>query len=97
MHYEVFIKDEKKEKETMATKTVKTEEEILKEELNCAKAHAAEMEKRLKAMEAYKNYEPTANEFKAMHTAYMNAGFTDAQAFELVKVTIKCYAEYMRY
>ena len=36
-------------------------------------------------MDRYKQYEECADDIKVMHTALMNSGFTDEQAFDLIK------------
>jgi len=64
-----------------------SKEQILME---IKKAHATihEMEDRLKNLERYKEYEDMANEIKAVHTAFMNSGFSNEQAYDLLKTTI---------
>ena len=71
----------KKEK-TMATKKTKAD---LEKELEAIKESKAELEKELKNLEKYKQYEEMADELKAMHTAFMNAGFSNTQAYDMVK------------
>lgn len=78
-----YIQNEKEK--NMATKKTKTE---LMEELETIKEAKAELEKELKNLEKYKQYEDCADETKAIHTAFVNSGFSDAQAFELVKMFI---------
>lgn len=56
------------------------------EEIERAHNHIVEMETELKNLEKYKQYEEAADELKAMHTAFMNSGFTNEQAFDLLKM-----------
>ena len=65
----------KKEKENMST-TRKTKQELV-EEIDALK-------KELETVKNVEQYEEGAYQIKALHTAFMNAGFTDAQAFELI-------------
>ena len=82
------VKKEKvKEKEiekTMAVTDKKTKTELI-EELDQFKERTAAVEKQLKNMERYKQYEECADDINAVHTAFVNAGFTDTQAFDLIK------------
>lgn len=73
----------KKENDIM-NPTKMTKAELLKE-IEFAHNHIREMEGRLERMEHYKQYEDMADELKAMHTAFMNSGFTNEQAFDMVK------------
>ena len=47
-----------------------------------------DLHKELDRLEKYKQYDDTADEFKAMHTSFMNAGFSDDQAFALMQSII---------
>ena len=72
---------ENKEENTVMSTTKKTKAELLEE-----------IERLNKELEEIKNaelYQSGANQLKAMHAAYMNAGFTDEQSFELVLTMIK--------
>lgn len=90
--WEQEVKDEVKEKENKTmTNTKKTKTQLI-EELEAAKTNAAELKKQLDNMERYKQYEDCADEIKAMHTAFMNSGFTNEQAFDLIKHTISLVA-----
>ena len=73
----------KKEKDIM-NPTKMTKAELLKE-IEFAHNHIREMEGRLERMDKYKQYEECADELKAMHTALMNSGFTNEQAYDLLK------------
>lgn len=77
----------KKENETMANSKM-TKAELL-EEIEIAHNHIQQMETQLKNLEKYKQYEEASDELKAMHTALMNSGFTNEQAFDLLKTTMQ--------
>ena len=47
-----------------------------------------ELHKELARLEKYKQYDDTADEFKAIHTSFVNAGFSDDQAFKLMQSII---------
>jgi hypothetical protein len=82
-----------KENEKMPVNAIKpdsremTKEQMLMEIKN---AHATihEMEDRLKNLERYKQCEEMADELKAVHTAFMNSGFSDEQAYDMLKILI---------
>ena len=61
----------------------------LEKELEAIKESKAELEKELKNLEKYKQYEDCAEETKAVHTAFVNAGFSNEQAFELMKMLVQ--------
>ncbi len=71
--------------------TKRTKAELI-EEIKYANEHIHEMEAQIKNLERYKQYEDMANEMKAMHTAFMNSGFSDDQAFDMMKMLIKTVA-----
>ena len=58
----------------MCTKKTKTE---LIEEIN-------NLKKDLDKLERYRKYEDAANEMKAIHDSFVNAGFTEDQAFMIM-------------
>ena len=58
----------------MYTKKTKTE---LIEEIN-------HLKKDLDKLERYRKYEDAANEMKAIHDSFVNAGFTEDQAFMIM-------------
>lgn len=80
----------KKEIKTM-TNTKKTKTQLI-EELEAAKANVTDLKKQIDNLERYKQYEECADEIKAMHTAFMNSGFSDEQAFDLIKTTMTLVA-----
>lgn len=78
----------KKENDIMPTdsinRTKKTKAELL-EELEQANQNVRDLKNEIKNLERYKQYEDMADEIKALHTAFMNSGFTNEQAFDLLK------------
>lgn len=71
--------ENKKEEKTMA----KTKVELL-EELENKKNEVEELRKQIENLEKYKKYAEMADELKAVHSAFMNSGFSDEQAFEML-------------
>lgn len=59
-----------------------TKPEILKQ-LEETRKYVKDLEKQVEALERYKKYEEAADEIKALHDSYVNAGFTEEQAFQL--------------
>ena len=62
---------------TVVCKTKRTKDDLLEE--------MCELKKELANLERYKKYEESAGECAALMTAFKESGFTDDQAFELVK------------
>lgn len=71
---------EETEKEKPMTNTKKTKAELLSE--------IAGLEKQLKDLEKYKEMQDCADDLKAVHNSLMNAGFSNEQAFEILKTTM---------
>ena len=82
------VNEELKEKENDTMTNIKKTESQLIEELEDAKTSVAELKKQLDNMERYKKYEKCADEIKAMHTAFMNSGFTNEQAFDMIETML---------
>jgi hypothetical protein len=76
------IPEETKKEKPMSTKKTKAE---LMEELEAAINAKADLEKQLAELEKYKTYRTAGDELKAIHTAFMDAGFDSAQAFTLLQ------------
>ena len=74
-----------KKENVIMTPTKMTKADLI-EEIKLAHEHIQNMETQIKNLERYKQYEDMANEFKAMHTAFINSGFTNEQAFEMIKM-----------
>lgn len=68
----------------MAKKRELTVEEHLLQEIEKKEQELENLRKEIKDLEKYKAYEDAADEIKAMHTAFMNSGFSDDQAFALL-------------
>lgn len=78
----------KKENDIMPTHAINarevTKEDLLRE-IKAANEHIHQMEAQIKNLERYKQYEDMANELRAMHLAFMSSGFSDEQAYDLLK------------
>ena len=87
--HEIPENEIKKENDIMPTYDISarevTKEDLLKE-IKLANEHIHQMKNQIKNLERYKQYEDMANEMKAMHTAFMNSGFSDEQAFDMLKL-----------
>ena len=70
----------------MATKKTKAE---LEKELETIKESKAELEKELKNLEKYKQYEDMAGEVHAIYMSFVHAGFSEEQAYDLLKTMIQ--------
>ena len=64
----------------------------LADEIKYAREHIREMEAEIKKLERYKKNEELATEMKAIHASLMDAGFTNDQAFELMKCALQAAA-----
>jgi hypothetical protein len=53
------------------------------------KATKAELEKELKNLEKYKQYEDMADEIHATYISFVNAGFSNEQAYDLIKTAMQ--------
>ena len=78
---------EEKEK-NMGTKNTKKTKAELMEELENVKASKEELEKELKNLEKYKHYDDMAGEVHAIYMSFVNAGFSEVQAYDLLKTMI---------
>ena len=79
-----YVQNEK-EKNMATTKKTKSE---LMEELETVKASKEELEKELKNLEKYKQYEDMAGEIHALYMSFVMAGFSEEQAYDLLKTMI---------
>ena len=69
------------------------EEDVLKKRLKSVEAERDELKAEISRLEKYKKYEETADELGAMKKAFMNSGFTEHEAFQIIitlvnKITI---------
>lgn len=71
--------------EPMTTKKTKAE---LMEELEAANKTKDDLEKQLTELEKYKTYRDCGDELKAVHTAFMDSGFSSEQAFSLMQTML---------
>lgn len=69
-----------KENENMTT-TKKTKAELLEEIKN--------LQTEIDKLDKYRKYEEAADEMRALYDSFVNAGFTEDQAFELMMTMIK--------
>ena len=72
--------DTEEENKEMAVKLNKTVEEQIMD----LQAMVAELKEEQKKLEKYKSYKDTADEIAAMRSAFVDAGFSDDEAFTLV-------------
>ncbi len=73
----------------MPTKTATKTKNALLEEIEAKNAEIKDLKKRVEALDRYKVYEDGANELAAVRDAYINAGFTEEQAWELAKMAFE--------
>lgn len=69
--------------------TAKNTKAQLAEELETAKKDLAKLEQQMKDFDKYKIYDDGAKDLKAIYDAYVNVGFTEEQAFELMGLMLK--------
>ena len=73
----------------------KTKAELM-QELDEIKAELAAKTKEIENLEKYKKYKEMGDEMKAIHNGLMDAGFTNEQAFEMLKTMIPLAAKMAR-
>lgn len=86
---ETDIYNNEKENESMPISVSKMTKAQMVEEIKCAHEHIREMEAKLEDLQKYEKYKDAADEIKAIHTALMDSGFTNEQAFDLLKTTMQ--------
>lgn len=74
--------EEPKKEKPMDTKKTKAE---LMEELEAANKAKDDLEKQLAELEKYKTYRTAGDELKAIHTSFVDAGFSSDQAFSMLQ------------
>lgn len=74
----------------MATKitTITITKEMLKNEIEAKNAEIKELKKEIAKFERYEQYREAASDLAALRDSFINAGFTKAEAYELLKTTI---------
>lgn len=82
---------EEKGETNMPITTRKTKTELM-EEIEAKNAEIKDLKKEMAALERYKQYDEAANELKAMHDSFINAGFSRDEASRLMlKLIDKCH------
>lgn len=76
------------DKENNMATTKKTKAELM-EELENVKNAKEELEKELKNLDKYKQYEDMAGEVHAIYVSFVHAGFSEEQAYDLLKTMIQ--------
>ena len=77
---------EEKEKENKPMKKTKA---MLEEELDQKKNEIEELKKELVKVEKYKQYDDMAGEIKAIYDSFVNAGFNNDQAYEILIILLQ--------
>lgn len=72
----------------MATSVKKTKAELI-EELEARKEEIKVLNTRIETFERYEKYEEMGDELKAVYDAYVHAGFSEDQAFQLLTESLK--------
>lgn len=80
------IPEEKEEKENKSMKKTKA---MLEEELEQKRAEIEELKKELVKVEKYKQYDDMAGEIKAIYDSFVNAGFNEDQAYEILIILLQ--------
>lgn len=86
---ETDISNNEKENEIMPSSMSNMTKRELIEEIEIAHNHIVEMERKLENLQKYEKYKDGADEIKAIHTALMDSGFSNEQAFDLLKTTMQ--------
>ena len=80
------ISEEKEEKENKPMKKTKA---MLEEELEQKRDEIEELKKELVKVEKYKQYDDMAGEIKAIYDSFVNAGFNNDQAYEILIILLQ--------
>lgn len=75
-------------KENNMTNAKKTKAQLI-EELEAANKSKTDLEQQLKDLEKYKQYQDCADELRALHMSFVNAGFSDEQAFTMMQTMLQ--------
>ena len=78
------IPEEEKE-----NKPMKKTKAMLEEELEQKRAEIEELKKELVKVEKYKQYDDMAGEIKAIYDSFVNAGFNEDQAYEILIILLQ--------
>lgn len=77
---------EEKEKENELMNKTKA---MLEEELEQKKSEIEDLKKELEKAEKYKQYDDMAGEIKAIYDSFVNAGFNEDQAYEIMIILLQ--------
>ena len=66
----------------------KTKDELI-QAIEGFEDHISDLKKQVATLERYKQYETAANEMMALKESFVRAGFTDAQAYEMMLTVLK--------
>lgn len=72
----------------MATVTTKRTKEMLMNELEAKNAEIKELKKEIEKTKRYEQYEEAADEIAALRDSFVKAGFTKAEANDLLKTAM---------
>ena len=72
----------------MATVTTRKTKEMLLNELEAKNTEIKDLKKELEKVKRYEAYEESANEIAAFRDSFINAGFTKAEANDLLKTAL---------
>lgn len=67
--------------------SAKTKNELL-EEIEQKNEELKNLKSEVEKLEKYKKYDDCANEIRAMYQSFVNSGFTEEQAFEILTITL---------
>lgn len=66
---------------------VKTKKELL-EEIEQKNEELKSLKSEVKKLENYRKYDDCANEIRTVYQSFVNSGFTEEQAFEILTITL---------
>ena len=66
---------------------VKTKKELL-EEIEQKNKELKSLKSEVKKLENYRKYDDCANEIRTVYQSFVNSGFTEEQAFEILTITL---------
>lgn len=67
--------------------SVKTKNELL-EEIEQKNEELKSLKSEVKKLENYRKYDDCANEIRTVYQSFVNSGFTEEQAFEILTITL---------
>ena len=72
----------------MATVNTNRTKTMLLEEIEAKNAEIKALKKEIEKVERYKQYDEAAGEMAALRDSFINAGFTKAEANDMIKITL---------